>query len=138
MDLGGKHALITGGSRGIGRAVAETLASEGCNLILISRSASDLATTQKHIEGTVKISVHTDAYDLADSSNVVRLVEKFPGVDILVNNAGAIPSGKLSDVDEARWRAAWDLKVYGTINMTRAYYPLMKVRGGGVIREYNR
>jgi NAD(P)-dependent dehydrogenase (short-subunit alcohol dehydrogenase family) len=54
-----------------------------------------------------------------------------PDVDILVNNARAIPSGTLFDVDEARWRTAWDLKVLGTINMTRAFYPLMKARGGG-------
>ena len=133
FDLNGKLALITGGSRGIGRAIAETLAAEGCNLILVSRNASDLEATQKHIEGLAKISVRTDACDLADSSNVARLAEKVPGVDILVNNAGAIPGGTLSDVDEAHWRTAWDLKVFGTINMTRAYYPLMKARGGGVI-----
>src|SRR5580704_5143540 len=54
-------------------------------------------------------------------------------VDILVNNAGAIPGGTLFDVDEARWRTAWDLKVLGTINMTRAFYPLMKARSGGAI-----
>jgi NAD(P)-dependent dehydrogenase (short-subunit alcohol dehydrogenase family) len=57
----------------------------------------------------------------------------FPDVDILVNNAGAIPGGTLFDVDEARWRTAWDLKVLGTINMTRAFYPLMKARSGGAI-----
>jgi short-subunit dehydrogenase len=114
FDLNGKLALIAGGSRGIGRAIAETLAAEGCNLIPVSRNASDLEATQKHIEGLAKISVRTDACDLADSSNVARLAEKFPGVDILVNNAGAIPGGTLSDVDEARWRTACDLKVFGT------------------------
>ena len=62
-----------------------------------------------------------------------RLAKDFPDVDILVNNAGAIPGGQLAEIDEARWRAAWDLKVFGTINMTRAFYPLMKARGGGVI-----
>ena len=133
LDLGGKLALITGGSRGIGRAVAETLASEGCNLILVSRNAPDLEATQRHIEGAAKVSVRTDACDLADSSNIARLAENFSGVDILVNNAGAIPGGTLSDIDESQWRTAWDLKVFGTINMTRAYYPLLKARGGGVI-----
>ena len=133
LDLGGKLALVTGGSRGIGRAVGETLAAEGCNLVLVSRSAVALDAAQKMIEGQHKVLVRTDACDLADSANVMRLAERFPDVGILVNNAGAIPGGTLSDVDEARWRTAWDLKVLGTINMTRAFYPLMKARGGGVM-----
>jgi 3-oxoacyl-[acyl-carrier protein] reductase len=133
LDLGGKTALITGGSRGIGRAVADTLAAEGCHLILVSRNASDLDAARKQIQGASKVSVRTEASDLSDGANVARVAAKFPDIDILVNNAGAIPGGTLFDVDEARWRAAWDLKVFGIINMTRAFYPLMKERGGGVI-----
>jgi 3-oxoacyl-[acyl-carrier protein] reductase len=133
LNLGGKLALITGGSRGIGRAVGEALAAEGCNLVLVSRSAVDLDTARRHLEREYKVAVRTDAADLADSANVTRLAEQFPDVDILVNNAGAIPGGTLFEVDEARWRTAWDLKVLGTINMTRAFYPLMKARGGGAI-----
>jgi NAD(P)-dependent dehydrogenase (short-subunit alcohol dehydrogenase family) len=133
LNLGGKLALITGGSRGIGRAVGEALAAEGCNLVLVSRSAVDLDTARRHLEREYKVAVRTDAADLADSANVTRLAAQFPAVDILVNNAGAIPGGTLFDVDEARWRTAWDLKVLGTINMSRAFYPLMKARGGGVI-----
>ena len=56
-----------------------------------------------------------------------------PDVDILVNNAGAIPPGRLSEVDDKHWRDAWELKVFGYINMTRAFYAAMKKRGGGVI-----
>ena len=133
LNLGGKLALITGGSRGIGRAVGEALAAEGCNLVLVSRSAVDLDIARRHLEREYKVAVRTDAADLADSANVTRLAAQFPAVDILVNNAGAIPGGTLFDVDEARWRTAWDLKVLGTINMTRAFYPLMKARGGGAI-----
>src|SRR3982074_3569651 len=133
LNLGGKLALITGGSRGIGRAVGEALAAEGCNLVLVSRSAADLDAARQQIEGKHQVSVRIDAADLADSANVPRLAEHVPDVDILVNNAGAIPGGTLLDVDEARWRTAWDLKVLGTINMTRAFYPLMKARGGGAI-----
>src|ERR1700681_3221758 len=133
LDLGGKLALITGGSRGIGRAVGEALAAEGCRLVLVSRRAADLDVARTQIEGRYNVSVRTDAADLGDSTNVARLGRLFPDVDILVNNAGAIPGGTLFDVDEARWRTAWDLKVLGTINMTRAFYPLMKARGGGAI-----
>lgn len=133
LNLGGKLALITGGSRGIGRAVAEALAAEGCSLVLVSRSAATLDTARRQLEEKYRVSVGTDAADLADSANVTRLAAQFPQVDILVNNAGAIPGGTLFEIDEARWRTAWDLKVLGTINMTRAFYPLMKTRGGGVI-----
>src|SRR5262249_9094560 len=62
-----------------------------------------------------------------------QLAKAFPAIDILVNNAGAIPGGALLDVDEQTWRKAWDLKVFGYINMCRAYYALMKQRGSGVI-----
>jgi NAD(P)-dependent dehydrogenase (short-subunit alcohol dehydrogenase family) len=99
--------------------------------VLVSRSDADLETARKHIEGQYKVSVRAD--NLADSANVTRLANQFPDVDILVNNAGAIPGGTLFDVDEARWRTAWDLKVFGTINITRAFYPLMKARGGGAV-----
>ena len=133
LNLAGKLALITGGSRGIGRAVGEALAAEGCNVVLVSRNAADLEAARRHLEGRYRVAVRTHAADLADSANVTRLAGQFPDVDILVNNAGAIPGGTLFDVDEARWRMAWDLKVLGTINMTRAFYPLMKARGGGVI-----
>ena len=133
LDLKGCTALITGGSRGIGRAVAQVLAAEGCNLVLTSRSAADLEAAKAAIEQQSAVSVRTIAADLADSATVARLVKEAPDVDILVNNAGAIPGGSLTAVDEGTWRTAWDLKVFGTINMSRAFYPLMKARGGGVI-----
>ena len=113
--------------------MAEALAAEGCRLVLVSRRAADLDVARTQIDGRYNVSVRTDAADLSDSTNVPRLARLFPDVDILVNNAGAIPGGTLFDVDEARWRTAWDLKVLRTINMTRAFYPLMKARGGGVI-----
>ena len=133
LNLKGFTALITGGSRGIGRAVADVLAAEGCDLVLTSRSAADLETARAAIEAHSAVKVRTFAADLADSATVARLAAEFPAVDILVNNAGAIPGGSLVAIDEAAWRTAWDLKVFGTVNMTRAYYPLMKARGGGVI-----
>jgi NAD(P)-dependent dehydrogenase (short-subunit alcohol dehydrogenase family) len=98
-----------------------------------SRAAPSISTPHAGISRENTFAVRTDAADLADSANVARLAEQFPAVDILVNNAGAIPGGTLFDVDEAQWRTAWDLKVLGTINMTRAFYPLMKARGGGAI-----
>jgi NAD(P)-dependent dehydrogenase (short-subunit alcohol dehydrogenase family) len=133
LKLKGKRALITGASRGIGRAVADALGAEGCDLVLTSRTAADLDAAKAAIESRDGVSVRTVAADLSDSATVSLLAAEFPAIDILVNNAGAIPGGRLTEVDEARWRAAWDLKVFGTINMTRAFYALMKARGGGVI-----
>jgi NAD(P)-dependent dehydrogenase (short-subunit alcohol dehydrogenase family) len=79
------------------------------------------------------VQIDTVAADLSHSNAVERLAQDFSMIDILVNNAGAVPGGQLLDVDEQTWRKAWDLKVFGYINMCRAYYALMKKRGSGVI-----
>ena len=133
LKLRGKKALITGASKGIGRATAEILAAEGCDVILVSRTAADLEKAQAAIRQSCQVNVTVVAADLSVSHNVDRLVAAHPDIELLINNAGAIPGGTLLDVDEARWRAAWELKVFGYINMCRAYYALMKQRGSGVI-----
>jgi len=132
-SFAGKTALITGGSKGIGRAAAETLAGEGCNVIIVSRSAEALAAAKSAIVQKSNVRVDTVAADLSDSVNVGRLARDHPEIDILVNNAGAIPGGTLLNVDEATWRNAWDLKVFGYVNMCRAFYALMQKRKRGVI-----
>jgi NAD(P)-dependent dehydrogenase (short-subunit alcohol dehydrogenase family) len=133
LKLAGKTALITGSSKGIGRATANAMAEEGCNVVLVARTAADLKAAQAEIARKSNVRVDVFAADLSDSANVDRIAAAFPGVDILVNNAGAIPGGNLIEIDEKRWRAAWDLKVFGYINMCRAYYALMKKRQAGVI-----
>jgi NAD(P)-dependent dehydrogenase (short-subunit alcohol dehydrogenase family) len=133
LKLAGKTALITGASKGIGRATANVLAEEGCNVILVARTAADLAAAQAEIARKSNVRVDVFAADLSDSANVDKIAAAFPAIDILVNNAGAIPGGNLLEIDEARWRAAWDLKVFGYINMCRAYYAHMKKRQAGVI-----
>jgi 3-oxoacyl-[acyl-carrier protein] reductase len=133
LKIAGKTALITGGSKGIGRAAAEVLASEGCNVIIVSRSAESLAEAKAAIALKSNVRVDTVPADLSDSRTIDRLAKQFPDIDILVNNAGAIPGGTLLDVSEETWRKAWDLKVFGYINMCRAFYALMKARQRGVI-----
>jgi len=133
LKLAGKTALITGSSKGIGRATANAMAEEGCNVVLVARTAADLKAAQAEIARKSNVRVDVFAADLSDSANVDKIAAAFPGVDILVNNAGAIPGGNLIEIDEKRWRAAWDLKVFGYINMCRAFYALMKKRGAGVI-----
>ncbi|HTC10024.1 MAG TPA: short-chain dehydrogenase/reductase [Acetobacteraceae bacterium] len=133
LNLRSRTALITGASKGIGFAAAECLAAEGVNVILVSRTQADLDAARQQIAGRYNVTVAVHAYDIADSANVDRLVQQHPDIDILVNNAGAIPGGNLQEIDEARWRAAWDLKVFGYINMCRRFYPEMKARQRGVI-----
>ena len=135
MELGlrGKKALITGASKGIGRACAEVLAEEGCDVTLVSRTAADLDTARAEIAGKHNVGVRVFALDLSDSKNVDKLAAENSDIDILVNNAGAIPGGDIDAITEERWRAAWDLKVFGYINMTRRFYAQMRARRRGVI-----
>ncbi len=133
LELTGKRALITGASKGIGLACAERLADEGCDVHLVARSAEDLAAAEARIRDNANVAVTTTAADLSDSLQVGELCEASRGLDILVNNAGAIPAGSLADVDEATWREAWDLKVFGYINMCRGVYDHMRGRGGVII-----
>src|SRR5215470_5461055 len=135
MELGlrGRKALITGASRGIGRACAEVLAEEGCDVVLVSRTAADLDAARAAIIAKHNVAVRFYQLDLSDSRNVDKLAADCADIDILVNNAGAIPGGNIAQIDEARWREAWDLKVFGYINMTRRFYALMAARRAGVI-----
>src|SRR5690348_15530359 len=102
LKLGGKTALVTGGSKGIGKATAEILAGEGCNVIIVSRSADALAAAKSAIAQKSNVRVDTVAADLSDSANVDLLARDYPEIDILVNNAGAIPGGALLNVEIGR------------------------------------
>lgn len=136
MDLAltGKSVLITGASQGIGAGLAKAFAAEGCRLRLTARNAERLEGLKAEIvdefDGAV-VDVHP--LDLTQSGAAKELAARAGDVDILVNNAGAIPSGTIFDVDEARWREGWELKVFGYVNLCRLYYPRMKAAGGGVI-----
>lgn len=128
LNLSGKRVLVTGGSKGIGLGVAKAFAAEGAELILVSRDIDEGEASKECGRPITAANL-----DLSQSGAAEQLGEHFPDIDILVNNAGAVPSGSLFDVDEGRWRAAWDLKVFGYINMCRTFYPLMALRGGGTI-----
>ena len=133
LQLAGRRALVTGGSKGIGAAAAESLAAEGCDLLLVSRDPATLAATADAIRGRHQVRAETLAADLSRSDEVARVAENAGGIDILVNNAGAIPPGTLLTVSESAWRQAWDLKVFGYINLTRALYPALAARHGVVV-----
>ena len=135
MDLGlhGRTALVTGASKGIGRATADLLAAEGCDVWMVARTSADLTAAAEAIASERGTKVTPIAADLSRSDEVDRVWHAVPTPDIVVNNAGAIPSGTIADVDEERWREAWDLKVFGYINLMRHAMAAMSERGSGVI-----
>jgi len=133
LKLTGRKALITGASKGIGLAIAHALAAEGCPVVLVARTAAELDKAAAGIRARHGVAVSTIPADLTDSAQVKRVAVSAGDIDILVNSAGGIPRGTLLEIDEARWRAAWDLKVFGCINLTREIYGPMCARGKGVI-----
>lgn len=128
LHLRGRTALITGGSKGIGRAAAESMAAEGCDVILVSRTLAELEETAAAIRSRHQVNVRVHAADIAVQGTAEDIAARFPEIDILVNNAGAIPGGSLAQVDGTTWRQSWQLKVFGYIDMCRAFYPLLQAR----------
>jgi NAD(P)-dependent dehydrogenase (short-subunit alcohol dehydrogenase family) len=133
LQLTGRRALITGGSKGIGRGVAELLGKEGCHLHLAARTQADLEKAKRELEHTYPVDVAIHAIDLSKSENCRALAKATEGIDILVNCAGAIRAGNIEMVDERTWLEGWNLKLFGCINLAREIYPTMCRRGSGVI-----
>jgi len=135
MDLAlrDRVAVITGASQGIGRAVAETLGAEGCELHLAARTAADLEKLAASLRERGAKAVHCHALDLAREADQAALAASCGEAEILVNCAGDIPGGSLESFDMARWRAGWELKVFGYINLCRLFHGAMQARGRGVI-----
>lgn len=133
LGLEGKTVLVTGATRGIGRAIAEAFADEGCHLCLAARNGEQLEALAAQLTSRSDARVETLAIDLAERGAAQRLLARFPNVDVLANNAGNTPRGDLLQLDEDGWRAGWELKIFGYINTTRAYYAGMVARRSGVI-----
>lgn len=135
-ELAGKVALITGGSRGIGRAIALELASAGCDVMLTARDRAALENVAAEVRGLGrKASIH--AADLAADTEPAALIEAlqraFGRLDILVNNAGATKRGGFFEQSEAEWRDAFDLKFFGHVRLCRLAWPLLKANKGSVV-----
>jgi len=139
MDLGmkGKVAAITGGSVGIGLAIARGLAAEDVHLALCARNSERLAQVCADIRkdyGVQVISVPADVSKADDTTRFAAEIEKaFGGVDILINNAGTGSEETVLNAPDERWQYYWELHVMAAVRLARALAPMMQARGGGVI-----
>lgn len=133
--LGGRAAVVTGGSRGIGRAIVEKLAESGCNVAFTYQTRADEAgRLAEGFERGRVTALQADVRDFEAAHSVVeRAREMFGRVDILVNNAGITRDGPLSLMDEARWRDVLETNLNGCFNYARAVAPLMMNRMEGRI-----
>ena len=139
MELGlkGKVALITGGSSGIGLAVAQGLAAQGVHVMVCARNEKMIsdAVDKIHKQYTIKtLGVPADVTKVEDVNAVISALQReFDGADILINNAGAGSEEKIETAPDERWQYFWDLLVMSAVRFSRALIPTMRKRGGGVI-----
>jgi 3-oxoacyl-[acyl-carrier protein] reductase len=139
MELGldGKVALITGGSKGIGRAAAMGFLAESASVLICARGQEALAETVASAGHETRERIDTIAADLTDPESirrvVARCVERFGRIDILINNAGSARTGPFLELSDEAWLTDWMLKFFGYVRMAREVIPQMKANGGGVI-----
>jgi 3-oxoacyl-[acyl-carrier protein] reductase len=138
MRLQGKVALVTGGSRGIGRAIVKAFAAEGAKVAVVyrgSKEAADALVTEVQQSGGTAIALQADVSDPAAAQHCVEHIEKELGpVDILVNNAGVIHDDLFVRMEPEHWQTVLQTNLGGTCNFCRAVaYPMMKRRSGRII-----
>ena len=138
MDLGlkGKVAMLTGASRGLGRAMALALAAEGVRVSICARGGDVLAQAATELKAA-GAGVLAQAADVNDAAAMeawtAATVKEFGGVDILINNAGGAKIGTLKQLDDEGWRQAFDLNFFSAVRLARLCAPEMQKRGGGAI-----
>lgn len=132
--LDGKIALVTGGARGIGRAICEAYVREGAQVAVADLLEGDAKETANAIGG---LAVPMDVTDVASIADGVASVEqKWGGIDVLVNNAGIFNMASLDRITHEDYRRQYDVNVGGTIFASQAVLPSMKARGGGSIINF--
>ncbi|HEV2915845.1 MAG TPA: 3-oxoacyl-ACP reductase FabG [Pyrinomonadaceae bacterium] len=136
MKLSGKIALITGGGRGIGRAIAFAFAREGARVCVVARTLAEVARVASEIEKECRVEAASFTCDVSDKESIGRAfafaAERFGrGADILVNNAGIAESAPLLKTDDELWQRHLSVNLSGTFHCTRAALPAMLARGWG-------
>jgi 3-oxoacyl-[acyl-carrier protein] reductase len=137
LELSGKTAIVTGGSKGIGRATALRFVAEGASVLICARGQEALDETAALARNTEGARIETVAADLTRPEDIRRVVARaedaFGRIDILVNNAGSARPGDFFKITDDDWRADFELKFYGYIRMAREVMPRMARERGGVI-----
>ncbi len=137
IRLDGRRALVTGGSKGLGLAMATRFAESGAEVAILARRPDALEEARRAIAERAKGKVVTIAADVARAADVQRAYAEasaqLGGIDILVNNAGTSQTGRFEDITDEVWQADLDLKLFGAIRMTRLAFPGMKERRWGRI-----
>ncbi|MBL8704238.1 MAG: SDR family oxidoreductase [Rhodospirillales bacterium] len=136
-EFEGKIALVTGGSRGIGRAIGAAFAREGAQTVLVATSEKNLAAAADAIAKSGAKPPLTIAADLRQPAECERVFQtvrnKFGRLDILVNNAGATRAGNFTDLSEEMWQDGFALKFFGCVRLCRHFWPMLKAAQGHVI-----
>jgi 3-oxoacyl-[acyl-carrier protein] reductase len=138
MDLKGKNCIVTGGSRGIGKAIALTFAKLGANIaITYSRSADAANDVVSEIEksGSKGIALQADATDYSKAEEVIaKVIEEWGSLDVLVNNAGITKDNLILRMNEEQWDAVINTNLKSVFNYSKAAAkPMMRARGGSII-----
>ncbi len=138
MDLGltNKLAVITGGSVGIGLAVAEGFAAEGANVLITARGRERVETEAARIAsifGVRALGISADIATAAGCDVVIAAARNMGGADVLINNAGTGSNETIAEADDAKWQYYWDLHVMAAVRLGRGLVPQMKAHGGGAI-----
>ena len=136
-EFAGKVAVITGGSRGIGREIAVDFAKGGAQTVIVSSSDANLAAATKTIGaavGPATLAITADLRKLERVQQVFDTVKaKFGRCDILVNSAGATKAGNFVDLPDEAWMDGYALKLFGCVRMCRAFWPMLKSANGFVV-----
>ena len=134
--LKGKTAIVTGANRGIGKAIAQRLAGEGCRVVLCARDGKLLQETVREIENDSGMAAAL-ALDLRTPEAGTRVAEfarsTYGQIDIVVNNAGATKRGEFLELTDADWEDGFALKFFGAVRLTRAAWPHLKANSGAVV-----
>ncbi|MBO1026538.1 SDR family oxidoreductase [Ochrobactrum sp. SD129] len=136
LQLKGKTAVITGASVGIGLAIAEGLAAECTNLVLVARGKERVEAEALRIAekfGVNAIGVAADMATVEGTDAVIAAAASAGGADILINNAGTGSNETIMDAPDEKWQFYWDLHVMAAVRLARGLVPQMKAKGGGVV-----
>lgn len=136
LGLGDKVAVITGGSIGIGLAIAEGLAAEGTHVVIAARQSDRVKGEAQRIHeryGVRALGVACDVGTREGTDILIAAAQQFGGADILINNAGTGSNETIMEADDEKWQSYWDLHVMAAVRLARGLVPGMRQRGGGVI-----